>query len=618
MTTMRQGDAAAVGVDAMPGDVVPVGWSPTLEIGKSGLKRVSGYVDEEFLPQLRGRKAVQIYREMLDNDPIVGALMFSIDRLLRQLEWHVEPASLSQEDQDNAEFVEQCMEDMSHTWDDFISEVLTMVPYGWAWCEVTMKRRVGPWESNGARRSKFTDNKIGWRKISLRAQETLTRWVFDETGGIKAMVQMAPPLYTVTVIPIEKSLLFRTSVAKNNPEGRSLLRTAYRPWYMKKRLEEHEAIGVERDLAGLPVGRVPADTLDAIAGSKQDKMLKAFRQMVRSVRRDEQEGIVLPSMFDENGNQMYDFQLLTSGGSRQFDTDSIIQRYEQRILMSVLADFILVGHEETGSYSMHTDKRGLFQTAINSLAQSIADVLNRYALPRLFAANGIKPDKLPTIKPNDVDPPDLTQLAGFMTAMTQAGLQWFPDPTLEKFIRDAARLPQLDDEAEEVKEAQYRQKTVMELAQQRLQAIQMQQQATQGEVQTQQAQLGLQQQQLQFATNPTGEQPQQPDANGDAQAENTRAQGAIQQAQGEISTKQAATNAKHDGDRQKVQTTMLRDRRDHERKMQALKQQQERARLVALQRAARQAGQKPTAKPQPKPGSSTSTNSKGARRGGPR
>ena len=57
-----------------------------------------------------------------------------------------------------------------------------------------------------------------------------------------------------------------------------------------------------------------------------------------------------------------------------------------------------------------------------------------HAIPRLFALNGIKPAELPTIVPNDVDPPDLTQLAGFMTAMTSAGMQWFPDPELEKFL----------------------------------------------------------------------------------------------------------------------------------------------------------------------------------------
>ena len=66
--------------------------SPMIELGSTGLKRSAGYVNEEFLPALRGRKAVQVFREMSENDPIVGALLFAVDRLLRQIEWRVEPA----------------------------------------------------------------------------------------------------------------------------------------------------------------------------------------------------------------------------------------------------------------------------------------------------------------------------------------------------------------------------------------------------------------------------------------------------------------------------------------------------------------------------------------------
>lgn len=459
----------------------PARFAPQVEIGKTGLRRVSGIIQEEFLPQLRGRKAVQVYREMSENDPIVGAELFAIDRLLRQIEWRVEAASNSVEDRQNQEFVEQCMEDMSHTWDDLISEIMSMVAYGWSWHEIVYKKRVGPWERDPRKRSKFDDGKIGWRKMPIRAQETLFRWGFDDDGGIKVMYQMSPPNYEMVPIPIEKSLLFRTTIAKNNPEGRSMLRNAYRPWYLKKRIEEFEAIGVERDLAGLPMARVPAHYLDALPTSKEAKMTAAFRKMVQSVRRDENEGIILPSEVDpDTKTPMFDFSLLTSGGSRQFDTSGIIQRYEQRILMSVLADFILVGHEGVGSYSMHTDKQGLFRTAINSIAQSIAEVFNRYAIPRLFAINGIKPKELPRIVPNDVDPPDITQLGAFMTQMTQAGVTWFPDPELEKFIRDAARLPQLDPEVEQMREIQQRQANIMQLAQQRMDALNMEMQAQQG------------------------------------------------------------------------------------------------------------------------------------------
>lgn len=524
MTTMRGFEG---GGELLPGDDVPKKVGPMVELGATGLRRTTGYVDEEFLPQLRGRKAVQIFREMSDNEPIIGSLLFAVERLLREVDWRVEPATDDEEGKKAAEFVEQCMDDMSQTWDDTITEILTMLPYGFSWHEIVYKKRIGPWEQSPTRRSKYTDGKVGWRKLPIRAQETMLRWVFDDSGGVKAMVQMAPPYYKIVPIPIEKSLLFRPKFAKGNPEGRSMLRNAYRPWYLKKRLEEIALIGMERDLAGLPVAKVPRDYLAAGVGTDKQKMVEAFRKMVRAVRRDEQEGIILPQEYDPDTKQpLFEFELLTSGGTRQFDIIGYIQQLEQRMLMTVLADFILVGHEQVGSYSLHTDKAGLFRTAINSIAQSIADVFNMYAIPRLFAVNGWKLDQLPTLKPSDVDPPDLTQLGAFMGQMTQAGMTWFPDPELEKFIRQAARLPELTPQQEQIREAEGKQGDIMRLANQRLQMMQMEQTAQQGAMQTQQqavqtahapAQADAQTQQAQMATqqgDPKVEQKRMDDLHG--------------------------------------------------------------------------------------------------------
>ena len=479
--TTRVPEGLPSGRDIDPDDVgteVPQNVGPMVELGVTGLKRVAGYVDEEFLPALRGRKAVRVYREMSQNDSMVGALLFTIDKLIREVEWKVVPPEQSEEGALAADFLESCMEDMSHSWDDFIGEVLSMIPYGWAWHEVVFKRRLGPWEKDPAKKSKFEDGLIGIRKMPIRSQETLMRWGFDESGGVQAMVQQAPPKYEQTVIPISKSLLFRTSIAKGNPEGVSLLRTAYRSWYFKKRLEEFEAIGVERDLAGMPVARVPADYLKAQPGTEKAKTVEAFKKMVRGVRRDENEGLLLPSAFDpDTKQQLFEFELMASAGSRTFDTNAIIQRYEQRILMSVLADFILVGHESVGSYSLHTDKTGIFRASLNAITKSIADTLNRHLVPRLFEVNGWKLDQLPKFEPTNIDPPDLDQLAQFISATAGAGMQWFPDPELEKFVRDIARLPEMTDETEDMKRQMYEQEQAMMYAENQMGLLGIQQKA---------------------------------------------------------------------------------------------------------------------------------------------
>jgi len=517
--------------------------SPLQEMGVTGLKRAAGIVDEEFLPALRGRKAVKIFQEMSLNDPIVGSLLFSITQLLRNVDWRVEGTDNTPEATEAKDFLEQCMDDMSHTWDDMIADILTCLVYGWSWHEIVYKKRIGPWERDPKKKSKYTDGRIGWRKIAIRSQETMLRWIFDEDGGIKGLVQLSPPQYQSVVIPIERSLLFRTDTSKGNPEGVSILRRSYRPWFFKKRLEEFEAIGVERDLAGMPVARIPAAYMDAPAGSKERKVFEAFKKMVSNVRRDEHEGLVLPTQYDRNTKQpLFDFELLSAGGSRTFDTNALIQRYEQRILMTVLADFILVGHEGQGSYALHVDKTGIFRSALNSFANMIADVFNRHAIPRLFELNGWKLDELPKIVPNNVDPPNLTELTQFMTGMAGMGMEWFPDAELEAFLRDIAHLPALPDELMEIRRQMSQQSAVMGYADQQMQFLGMQQKAEMvGRGYTpEQAMLASEQPNDEMAEQQMGQQLRQQEGEAQMQAQYDTS---LQQA--EIESGQAEQNEQH-------------------------------------------------------------------------
>ena len=95
-------------------------------------------------------------------------------------------------------------------------------------------------------------------------------------------------------IPIEKALLFRTTSKLNNPKGRSCLRSAYTSWYYQKRITTIEAIGIERDLAGLPVAFVPPQLLSDNATAQESAALNEIKKIVRNIRRDEQAGLVFP------------------------------------------------------------------------------------------------------------------------------------------------------------------------------------------------------------------------------------------------------------------------------------------------------------------------------------
>src|SRR5690606_33416126 len=141
------------------------------------------------------------------------------------------------------------------------------------------------------------------------------------------------------------------------------------------RIEEIEGIGIERDLAGLPVLQAP-DGLDL--WNDEDERMAALRnnaeELVRNIRRDSEEGVLLP--------HGWELKLLSTGSARQFDTNAIINRYDNRIAITMLSDLILIGNEKTGSFAMASTKQSLLSSALEAQLNSIAEVFNKYAVPK--------------------------------------------------------------------------------------------------------------------------------------------------------------------------------------------------------------------------------------------
>jgi len=412
------------------------------ELGQTGLKQSGGIIDAEWLNQLKGIRGVRAYTEMRDNDAVVGAILYAIESLIRQVEWTVRPADDSDAALDAARFLEECVEDMSNDWESFISETLSMLVFGFAPFEICYKVRGGDSE-DVTRRSKYNDGRIGWRKFSIRGQDTIAKWIFDEDGVVSGMVQRVD--FDEVVIPIEKLLLFVTKNERGNPQGRSLLRNAFRSWYFLKRLQEIEAIGVERDLAGLPVLQVPPQIMTSKATTAERALRNELESIIQQIRRDEREGVILPAELDRDGKPTgFKLSLLSSGGSRQMNTDQIIRRYESRIAMSVLAEFILLGSDAHGSFALASSKTALFATSLRAILESMAATLNRFAVDRLFAYNPeFDQTLLPRFTYGDIEDRPLDEISSFLTQMTNVGLIT-PDAGLEEVLRENAGLPPLD------------------------------------------------------------------------------------------------------------------------------------------------------------------------------
>lgn len=414
--------------------------SPFVELGATGLRAYSGYVREEWLRDLQGWRGIRMLREMRDNDPVIGAIFFAIEMLLRGVAFTVEPVGDTPEDIDAAEFVNSCLADMEQTWPELIAEVLGFLQFGWSVHEIVYKRRVGP-TKDPRTDSRYDDGMIGWRKFAGRAQETLLHWVFDESGDATAMVQLLPTGGPLLTVPLAKCLHFRTVPVKNNPQGRSILRNAYTPYFRKKRIEEIEAIGIERDLCGVPVAKVPAKLLNRAASTDDKATLEAIKTIVRETTRNEQEGIVWPLAFDDKGNELFKLELLSTGGRRQIDTTAVIDRYDHRIAATVLADFITLGGgggSSHGSFAQSKNKTDIFALAVVNYLDIIAAEFNRKAIPDLLALNGM-PGQV-RMQHGDISRRDLDELGNYVLHITQAGVLT-PDAQIEAHLREEAGLP---------------------------------------------------------------------------------------------------------------------------------------------------------------------------------
>ena len=431
----------ATGTDGLPEVKRKPRTTGISEVGVSGLKQSAGHVQEEFLRELKGERAARFYREMADNSPVIGGLLLGYREVATHLDWRIEePEEASERDKKAVEFIQEAFEDMEHSWESFLSQALSELAFGWALHEVVYKRR--------------DDGRIGWRKFPIRAQESLDSWEFGPNGSIKAMFQRDPVTGKRLRIPLTKALLFRTSQMKNNPEGVSMLRPAVVPFTYVRRMQEYEAIGVERDLAGLPVVWVPEEWYTSDA-PEMKQSLNNMLKLAADVRNNERAGVVLPRIYHEDltnqidHNLLLDFELLSSSGSKQFDTDKIITRYNQQMAMSLLGDFVTLGHDGVGSYSLGAVKMDLWVMVVDSICKGIAEEFNEHAIKKLLELNGIEYDNAPVLTYGQVTNVDLTALQTYVAGLANAGILT-PDEGTEAWLREQGGMPPLDPDTEPI------------------------------------------------------------------------------------------------------------------------------------------------------------------------
>lgn len=396
--------------------------SPYKELGVTGRAQFGRLQYVESDPALQGANAIRMYDEMRRTDP-TGMAMYQVLSLpVRRVSWRCDPGGEKTDtDKEAAKFVWSCLNDMSQTLNDFVSDICLMFAYGWTQFWMVLKRRT-------ASASQYDDGRVGFRKMEMVNHRTLVDWEIDpQTGDIVGPIVLSNNGQQVTV-PLTGSLLFRTSREGDDPEGISIYRAAVRPYTYKRRLEQVEGIGLHRRWAGFPKVTLPLDATtrtDTADGEISDE--ERAESLVQAIYEDRMMGAVIP-----NG-----WGLDFGGPAGNVDTTmgDTIMRKDTEMARAILAQFMLQGMRRVGTQSLAGTLFDAFTLSVEAYLEEIRDELNRYAIPALLRWNDFPGlTGMPTMEHTSPRNVNLTDVAAYLRVLAGGDLLT-PDVTLESFLR---------------------------------------------------------------------------------------------------------------------------------------------------------------------------------------
>lgn len=395
-----------------------------------GLNMFNGVSNDELKKELNFPYNVRVYKQMSYHSTINSALTL-FDTLVSKVKWTYKPPEKpTEEEKRQAEIINSMLHDLQdQTWADFISDTLSSNVFGFSVHEKVFRRRL---KSNG---SKYDDGLIGWRKLPIRNQESIERFLFSDDGndiiGVRQDLNLISDSYNryqsrkekQVNLPRSKFLLFRAGKHKGDPYGKSLLRDAYLAYRFLTVIEEIEAAGVSKDLSGLPILMLPPQYLSADATPQQQQIKAYYENALRNLHINQQSAMILPQAFDPDTRQpLFELKLLSLNGSKAMDTTKIKEYYKNMILMSMFSDVLAIGQGSSGSFALGQIKNSLSGWFVESMLKKIVQVINDDLIRQTYELNNWDTSRLGTMDFDNLQAESIDELGKFFQRVASTSL----------------------------------------------------------------------------------------------------------------------------------------------------------------------------------------------------
>lgn len=337
----------------------------------SGTSVFTGIFNEEYLPDLRGVKAAQVYDRMRRGDGQIQMVLSAVKNTLRSATAMIE-SRISDEDDpffeqaaEHAEFAAfQIFEDLRRPWSQVLDEMFSAVDFGHA-VQVMVDKNV----QNHPKWGNYT----GLDDLCWISPKTICRWNINPYGVLESIDQQAyGDLQSIENIPGDFLVVTSLQREGDNYEGISILRGSYGSWWRKNQYLKIQAIGTERNALGIPSVTVPA-------GKENDPERARAENVLAALTAHQLQWVTMP--------EGWDFNILEVKFSAE-TVAKVIDQEDQAMARSALANFLNLGQQGSGgAYALGDTQQKLFLLGNQYIANKICDAFNRVIIPRLIRMN---------------------------------------------------------------------------------------------------------------------------------------------------------------------------------------------------------------------------------------
>ena len=366
---------------------------------------------------------VKRYHEMINHDSLVRAFASSLQLLLSSMTFSIK---CNDEDEENEEEAyKEVAEKMFLDWgqgdfNEFTRQYVSTFLMGFSVFEILLRNGETGYELEG---------------MAFHPQIYLTaKWEDDTTlTGFDSRITEEPLDIT--------RCLYAQGVGNfdHNVYGHSLMRSAYIHYRNKIQIMGAEMYHVKANLEGIPVVYMDTDPT-----TKWQEAWNALKAQLLAIKQGKGSGLMLPSAtyMDNDGKpssvRRNDIKLMSVEGSKFIDTNELIKREDNAIARALMAEFLVMVGQDSGSYALSKETTSMFKLIVEGIAQHLCDTFTHQIIKPLWLLNGQDFDHLPSLAYDSVDL-SLDGMATFLQALSGAGVVL--TESQEDYLFDYAGLP---------------------------------------------------------------------------------------------------------------------------------------------------------------------------------